>query len=581
MAQALYRKWRPRLWEQVVGQEHVVQTLRNAVRSGRVAHAYLFAGPRGTGKTTIARLLAKALNCLDPDPGNRPCDQCATCRAVNEGRFLDLIEIDAASNTSVDDVRDLRDKINLAPGEGRYKVYIIDEVHMLSTAAFNALLKTLEEPPPHAVFILATTEVHKIPPTVLSRCQRFEFRRIPLPQVVAHLKALAQQEGVEAEEDALLAIARQATGSLRDAISLFDQLAAGGDRITLALVQAVLGTAADQRVVELVDAILHRQPAAGLDCIHRALDSGVDARQFARQVVDYLRNLLLVQLGSADQIEATAEQRTQMAQQAHAFALPHLLETVRLFNQAASETRAAWQPALLLELALAQAIHFNDEQTPSRAVEAPPTTVPSVAPRVAPVRSSSMPVPGATPAPQAGALRTHAVNSSAAASSGGEATVSRPETSASEGTPPAIPPSPGDDSSATFGEGSPAPEVDTQKVMQNWARIRALVKSRRTQTEALLNSAKVVQVREGALCLGFATQVLKSKMENPENIALTRSALKQVLGVDLPVVCVVVGTKATTLPEDLGLDANSMVATALNLGAKIVKREPNPNADQE
>ena len=182
MTQALYRKWRPRKWDEVISQEHVIKTLRNAIQSGKVGHAYLFSGPRGTGKTTTARLLAKAVNCLAEDTANRPCDECANCTAVNDGRFMDLIEIDAASNTSVDDVRDLRDKINFSPSVGKYKVYIIDEVHMLSTAAFNALLKTLEEPPAHAIFILATTEVHKIPATVLSRCQRHEFRRIPVKE---------------------------------------------------------------------------------------------------------------------------------------------------------------------------------------------------------------------------------------------------------------------------------------------------------------------------------------------------------------------------------------------------------------
>ncbi len=194
MTQALYRKYRPKGWDEVIGQGHIVQTLKNAIASDRVGHAYLFAGPRGTGKTTLARLLAKAVNCLAEDPTKRPCNECQNCLAVNENRFMDLIEIDAASNTSVEDIRDLRDKINFSPSQGKYKVYIIDEVHMLSTQAFNALLKTLEEPPPHAIFILATTEIHKIPATVLSRCQRHEFRRVPVDDILASLKQMAKAE---------------------------------------------------------------------------------------------------------------------------------------------------------------------------------------------------------------------------------------------------------------------------------------------------------------------------------------------------------------------------------------------------
>src|SRR5258707_3784867 len=203
MTQALYRKYRPKEWAEVMGQDHIVTTLKNAIAADRVAHAYLFAGSRGTCKTTLARLLAKAVNCTNPEATKRPCNECDHCNAVNDNRFMDLIEIDAASNTSVDDVRDLRDKINFSPSQGKYKIYIIDEVHMLSTAAFNALLKTLEEPPPHAIFILATTEIHKIPATVLSRCQRHEFRLVPVGEITRRLEEICKSEKIKADPEAL------------------------------------------------------------------------------------------------------------------------------------------------------------------------------------------------------------------------------------------------------------------------------------------------------------------------------------------------------------------------------------------
>ena len=224
MEQALYLKWRPTAFDEMVGQEHITRTLRSALKSGRIRHAYLFSGPRGTGKTTSARLLAKAVNCLDPDPDKRPCNQCEPCIAVNEGRFLDLIEIDAATHTGVDDVRELRDKIAFSPGQGRFKVYIIDEVHRFSGSAFDALLKTLEEPPDHAIFILATTEIDKVPPTIKSRSLQFEFRLFSVHELADRLELICKDGSLKAERAALEMIARQGKGSMRDSISLLDQI---------------------------------------------------------------------------------------------------------------------------------------------------------------------------------------------------------------------------------------------------------------------------------------------------------------------------------------------------------------------
>lgn len=366
MSQALYRKWRPARFEQVVGQEHVTQTLQNSVATNRVSHAYLFCGPRGTGKTTMARLLAKAVNCLDPQPEKRPCDLCSVCQAINQARFLDLIEIDAASNTSVDDIRSLREKINFAPNEGRFKVYIIDEVHMLSMAAFNALLKTLEEPPPHAMFVLATTEEHKVPATIKSRCQQFNFRLLTQAEIVARLAWLAAQEGLKVEPEALALVAQQAAGSIRDAESLLDQLViTPGDTITLAYTQQVLGTAANTVVIQLTNAWLSSDGAGGLALIHQALASGADARQFCRQMVAYLRQLLLLQAaGSALTLDITADQKGVMLAQAERAPRQGLIEAVKRFNEAALAPANSWQPQLPLEMAFIELL--PDKPLPER-----------------------------------------------------------------------------------------------------------------------------------------------------------------------------------------------------------------------
>ncbi len=543
MTRALYRTWRPALWEEIIGQEHVVQTLRNAIRANRIGHAYLFAGPRGTGKTTTARLLAKAVNCLDADPGNHPCNQCEFCSAVNEGRFLDLIEIDAASNTSVEDVRALRDKINFSPNQGKYKVYIIDEVHMLSTAAFNALLKTLEEPPVHAIFILATTEVHKIPPTVLSRCQRHEFRRISNKQISDHLAVMAQKEGIQVEEKALNLIARQSTGSLRDAISLLDQLSSLGGTLTLSITQNVLGTATNQVVIDLVEAILTGDAQKGISSIHLALDAGSDPRQIARQIVDYLRTLLLLQMNSTQFSDLNQELYQVSSKQARSFAQDHLIQTIKSFNTAATEPKTGWHPALLLELALAEALEtpvapgLKEKQKP---VDIPMVNKPAGIRENQPERIE-MPV-----------VRTARVENPAA----------QPQT--------AINP---DSANPPVDLNIPGVEVELKQIKNNWKEIRAFVKERSKHAEALLNSCKLVAVKDNTLFLGFATEVLRSNMNTDRNKELIRQAILSIMQADLKLACILINQDRSGLPPELDLEEDGIVGTALTLGGKIVKQE--------
>jgi DNA polymerase-3 subunit gamma/tau len=364
-------------FDDMVGQEHITRTLRNSLKTGRIRHAYLFSGPRGTGKTTSARLLAKAINCQNPDPDKRPCNECAACIAVNEGRYLDLIEIDAATHTGVDDVRDLRDKIAFSPGEGQYKVYIIDEVHRFTGNAFDALLKTLEEPPAHAIFILATTEIDKVPQTIKSRCLPFEFRLYSVKEVADRLQSIAESESLHIDRDALELVARQGTGSMRDSISLLDQIVSDPDEvITLDIVERILGTASLGSVKDVVAALVDEDAARGLHVIAHAVDSGSDPRQFGEQVVEHLRSVLLTQTASADLVEASTEDRSLYEDQAVLIGRGRLLAAIKAFNDAVNNYRGGWQPQLALELALLESLKQQEVNVDMGANYAQPAFAP-------------------------------------------------------------------------------------------------------------------------------------------------------------------------------------------------------------
>jgi DNA polymerase-3 subunit gamma/tau len=549
--QALYNKWRGQSFDDLLGQEHITRTLRNQIKAGRIGHAYLFTGLRGTGKTSTARIMAKAVNCIGgvEDP---PCNQCRVCQVITSGASLDLIEIDAASNRGIDEIRDLRERVGFSPHECRYKVYVIDEVHMLTNEAFNALLKTLEEPPPHVIFILCTTEPQRLPDTILSRCQRFDFRRASVATLIQKLRFICDQEGLAITDEALEFIARRAGGSYRDGESLLDQLATyAAQEISVDLVQDVLGSVAWDVVARIVESLVLADVPQGLRLINQAIDGGAEPRQFLGEILDQLRALLMLRLGGEENLEnlgaeAVAEMR-RIAQRTDV-PLGLLVRAIRLFNDAGQALRNASRPQLPLELAFVEAT-LRDELAAqplatASAAAAPAVGAVSSAPKPVtspePIMAAPAAVEPPTPAPpeeevpqiplppQAEKLRPGAENKPDGALAG----QNRPKR-ARQDAPPA-------EEQATLPAAEPArPAVTLDWVRGNWNRILMKVRPRSSNVRALLNSAYPVGLQGNRLVLGCEAGFHRDTLAEDKRRHLVEEVCSEVLGTPIQIECVV------------------------------------------
>ena len=543
MPEVLYRKWRPRRLEEVVGQEAVTQTLRNAVSLGRIAHAYLFTGPRGTGKTSTARIMAKAANCKNPQEGD-PDDTCDICLSIRSGRSMDLIEIDAASNRGVDDIRDLRDKVGYTPHEGKYRVYIIDEVHMLTDTAFNALLKTLEEPPDHAIFILATTEIHKVPLTIISRCQRYDFRRISLDTIEAQLDALATREGYSAEPKALALLARAAGGSLRDAENLLEQaLVSYGSPLQEDQVRDLLELSGDERALDLARHALMKETKDGLVVINEVASQGVDLQQFYRMVMDYLRGALLVKSSVEISMGFDEEATAALRQLADSVALDHLVHVIKTFSEI--DARRALVTTLPLEMGLVQSSIVP--KAPVQAAAAPPVATPT-----APTAGRGSPPP--RPEPRAPVD-----------------TVQTPPRVVRETSP-----------SQRYGmESSRSPRSDPQ-----WEQVLKLLrreKGRKYNLSGLLRDCRERRVEDGTLTLLFAHRSHMERMQeeigDPNSRQIIEDAVRKVMG-DQYKIEIALAEGHGNGPKQSAAQKSHLVRAARMMGARVIGEKEEASDDE-
>jgi DNA polymerase-3 subunit gamma/tau len=553
-SQALYRRWRSRTFDDLVGQDHIVQTIRNAVRFNRIAHAYLFTGPRGTGKTSMARLVAKAVNCTNPRDGG-PCGTCDACVSIAEARSPDVIELDAASSGLVDDIRALREGVAYAPTHLRYKVYIIDEVHRLGPAAFEALLKTVEEPPPHVLFIFASTEPHRIPVTIVSRCQRFDFRRIDPVTTVARLRVVAEQEGMTVEDDAFLLIAQQSSGSLRDALGILDQVRSfAGESIVAEDVRSGIGLGRPEVVAGITDAMIANQSGISLKLIHEAAMRGIDPRTLLRQLIEYWRELLLYAAGSGadenlDPLLADAAHR-------HGDALKtvQVLRVLRALTEQVIEPRLSVPVELPLEIAVTQAtvnLHPRDEaKSPAPVSPVPEPTVTSVEHAV---REQRDPAPTVTPPPKLRNGQEVGVDDGVQAPVHDDAAVGL--STIAEDPPFVVTPVP-----AVHASGIEPSDLSAV-LNESWPRVIETAGNRSKTLQGLLRGVEHKAVIDSEVTLGFKYPFHRDQSDRLENRQITESIIGEILGSRIKVRCVTVE-----------VDTNAVIADEADMFAAEAER---------
>ncbi|HYE81464.1 MAG TPA: DNA polymerase III subunit gamma/tau [Clostridia bacterium] len=519
MYTALYRKWRPQRFEDVCGQEQITVTLKNELKSSRISHAYLFCGTRGTGKTTTAKLLAKAVNCKAPLDFN-PCNACDSCISINEGNSIDVNEIDAASNRGIDDIRNLREAIKFTPTLGKYKVYIIDEVHMLTNEAFNALLKTLEEPPEYVLFILATTEPHKLPATILSRCQRFDFRRISVENIAERLKAVCSEEGIEAGEDAVKLIARNSDGAMRDALSILDQCSVYGDKaITQDSVLEVLGIVNNDYLFRVSETILKEDAGNAIRIIDEIAAGGKDINQFIRDLLIHYRNLLMTKVVSKceEVIDMSREGIEQLKKLASNYDKDNIIRCIGILSELESESKWSANPRILLEVALVKMCRATGDGS-----------LEGILSRLAKLEEMI----------SKGSFTPLAIEKA----SPGTAEASRDKAVKKEKTAPA----------KTMTE--PVQKADSPDIIQKWSGFIQDIKSRgKIKLRTYLAMAKPIKVESGIIVLSYEKEDSFSKeaLESSSNKAEVEEAASQFFGMPLKVRCIIAGAAEQEEQEDM------------------------------